>query len=74
MNQFGPRWVTIVGTSSHAIIVNAISVDLTPGGTTMSVLNPYDITTSFDSDPVDFHPPNNGMAYSQSFQQLASDF
>ena len=74
MNQYGPLWVTIVGTPSHAIIVKDINGDSTPEGTNMSILNPWDINANFDSDPIDFHPFNNGMAYSTSFQQLASDF
>jgi N-acetyl-anhydromuramyl-L-alanine amidase AmpD len=72
--RYGPLWVTTVGNPSHAIVVRGIHGDLTPDGTTISILNPWDTTTAFDSDVVDFHPPNQGRAYDQKFSDFASDF
>jgi V8-like Glu-specific endopeptidase len=74
LNDHGPLWVTTIGAPSHAIIVHGISGDLTPGGTTIHILNPWDINTSFDSDQVDFNPFNNGAAYSRAFNDFASEF
>jgi hypothetical protein len=70
----GPLWITTVGTPSHAIVVHGLTGDLTADGTTLLINNPWDTSTTFSSDPVDFDPPNNGIAYQQSFPALASDF
>jgi len=74
LDQFGPLWVTIQGNPSHAIIVSGIAGDLTPAGTFTHVLNPWDIGTRFDADPVDFHPANNGHEETYRFDQFASMF
>ncbi len=74
LSDYGPLWVTTIGAPSHAIIVHGISGDLTPGGTTVHILNPWDINTSFDADAVDFNPFNQGTAYSRPFDQFASEF
>lgn len=74
LNDYGPLWVTTVGAPSHAIIVSGLSGDLTPQGTTVSILNPWDTTQSFDSDEVDFHPFNPGRAYTQCFADFSADF
>ena len=74
LSTYGPLWVTTIGAPSHAIVVHGISGDLTPAGTTMSILNPWDVTQAFDNDPIEFHPFNPGRAYSQSFEAFASDF
>lgn len=74
LDQFGPLWVTIVGTPSHAIITSGITGDLTFEGATMSILNPWDTTINFDDDEIDFHPYNNGRSYISSFQGFANDF
>jgi hypothetical protein len=74
LSSYGPLWVTTIGAPSHAIIINGISGDLTPEGTTMSVLNPWDTTKNFDSDPVDFNPSNYGSKYTQPFQDFAAAF
>ena len=74
LEQHGPLWVTTIGSPSHAIIVSGISGDLTPEGTSVDILNPWDTSTSFSEDDVDFDPPNVGIAYSQSFTDFSSDF
>ncbi len=74
LSLYGPLWVTVVGAPSHAIIVNGISGDLTPAGTTMHILNPWDTTTNFSNDQIDFNPPNRGRQYSQRFEDFAADF
>ena len=74
LNQYGPLWITVVGAPSHAIVVKGIEGDLTPDGTTMYLLNPWDINTNFDGDPIGFNPPNNGLEYSQSFADFADSF
>lgn len=57
----GPLYVTIGGTPTHAIIVHGISGDGTPSGTRLDILNPWDITETFDDDPTVFTPPNEGV-------------
>jgi hypothetical protein len=70
----GPLWITTVGAPSHAIVLRGIFGDLTPDGTTMQINNPWDTSASFSADPIEFNPPNHGIAYEQSFANLASDF
>jgi hypothetical protein len=72
--QYGPLWITVVGAPSHAIVVKGIAGDLTPDGTTLDILNPWDLNTAFDGDEVDFNPPNNGLSYTQSFTDFADNF
>jgi hypothetical protein len=72
--SYGPLWVTTVGNPSHAIIVAGIHGDMTPDGTTVEVMNPWDTRVGFDADPIDFHPANEGYQYSQSFADFAADF
>lgn len=74
LRDYGPLWVTTIGAPSHAIIVSGIHGDLTEGGTTMHIVNPWDTTVHFSSDPIDFSPRNNGRAYTSSFRQFAGDF
>lgn len=74
LSTYGPLWVTIIGAPSHAIVVYGATGDLTPDGTQMLINNPWDTSTSFSSDPIDFDPPNNGISYQQSFSDLAADF
>lgn len=74
LRQYGPLWVTTVGAPSHAIIVHGITGDLTPSGTTVHVLNPWDTSTRFGPDPIDFTPPNRGIAYSRTFEVFAAEF
>jgi len=74
LKAYGPLWVTTVGAPSHAIIVTGLSGDLTPNGTTISILNPWDTTTTFSADEVDFAPFNAGRAYTQCFADFAADF
>ncbi len=72
--QYGPLWITVVGAPSHAIVVKGIEGDLTPDGTTVDILNPWNINTTFDDDPIDFNPPNDGLSYTQSFADFAANF
>lgn len=74
LDQFGPLWVTVQGNPSHAVVVAGIAGDLTPAGTFIHVLNPWDIATQFDADPIDFHPPNHGHEEIYSFDQFANMF
>ncbi len=74
LTSYGPLWVTTIGAPSHAIVVQGIRGDLTPDGTTIGILNPWDINTNFDNDEIDFHPANAGAAYSSSFNDFASEF
>lgn len=74
LSAYGPLWVTVVGAPSHAIIVKGIQGDLTPEGTTVDILNPWDINTAFDGDAIDFNPPNTGLSYTQSFADFTADF
>jgi Papain-like cysteine protease AvrRpt2 len=74
LGTYGPLWVTTVGAPSHAIVVRGLQGDLTPEGTRIEILNPWDISQSFSSDPIDFEPENNGMSYTSTFQDFAADF
>jgi hypothetical protein len=74
LDSYGPLWITTVGSPSHAIVVRGISGDMTSAGTTLSILNPWDVSTTFDNDEIDFHPANPGRQYSQSFADFAADF
>ena len=73
--EHGPLWVTTYGAPSHAIVVHGIHGDLTPDGTTVDVLDPWDYTKSYDSDPIDFNPPNSGLELPKmAFRDLQRDF
>jgi len=74
LDQFGPLWVTVQGNPSHAVVVAGIAGDLTPAGTFIRVLNPWDITTNFDADAIDFHPANKGHEESYRFDRFAGMF
>ena len=74
LSAHGPLWVTTIGADSHAVVVRGIEGDLTEQGTTIYVLNPWNINVGFDNDPVDFNPPNDGLSYSQTFAEFAGDF
>ncbi len=74
LKDLGPLWITTVGAPSHAIVVHGITGDLTVEGTTLLINNPWDVNTSFSDDPVDFDPRNDGVAYQQSYADLAAAF
>lgn len=74
LEQFGPLWVTVAGNPSHAIVVHGISGDLTPAGTHIRLLNPWDDRVKFDDDPIDFHPANQGHADTYRFEEFARLF
>jgi N-acetylmuramoyl-L-alanine amidase len=74
LRDYGPLWVTTTGRPSHAIIVRGIEGDLTEGGTTLHILNPWDTTERFSADPIDFSPANHGRAYTRPFRDFAGDF
>jgi hypothetical protein len=66
--------VTTIGVPSHAIIVGGITGDLTLAGTQVLINNPWDTSTNFTDDPVDFSPANIGIASQQTLADLASYF
>ena len=74
LSNYGPLWVTTIGAPSHAIVIRGIKGDMTTDGTRMLINNPWDTGTTFSSDEIDFAPANNGIAYEQSFPDLAADF
>ena len=74
LTTYGPLWITTIGAPSHAIVLRGLSGDLTAGGTTVQINNPWDTSATFSSDDVDFDPPNNGRAYQESFSDLADEF
>ena len=74
LDQFGPLWITIRGNPSHAVVVSGIAGDLTPAGTFIHVLNPWDVGTAFDADPIDFRPANHGHEETYPFEKFASMF
>jgi hypothetical protein len=75
LTKYGPLWVTIEGDPSHAVVVQGIHGDLTPEGTTIDILNPWDVKTNFDADPLVFNPANNGLAQNkQPFNDFARSF
>lgn len=53
--------------------MKGIEGDLTPDGTTVDILNPWNLNTAFD-DPIDFNPPNDGLSYTESFADFAANF
>ncbi|HSP70036.1 MAG TPA: N-acetylmuramoyl-L-alanine amidase [Bryobacteraceae bacterium] len=74
LEQFGPLWITVQGNPSHAVVVAGIHGDLTPGGTYIRVLNPWDDRVRFDRDEVDFHPVNQGHEETYTFANFSSMF
>jgi hypothetical protein len=74
LTDLGPLWITTIGAPSHAIIVRGLDGDLTPDGTQVMINNPWDTSTTFSDDAIDFSPPNAGRSYQQSFSDLAADF
>lgn len=76
LETYGPLWYTFIWDSggSHAMVLKGISGDLTPQGTFFDIQNPWDLHTTFDSDPVDFNPANNGCSESIEFLRYSSLF
>lgn len=74
LGTYGPLWITVIGAPSHAIIVNGIQGDLTPTGTTIEIRNPWNLSTAFSDDLIDFDPANTGLSYTESFQDFAAEF
>jgi hypothetical protein len=72
LTAHGPLWVTIVGNPSHAIVVHGLVGD--GENARVYILNPWDTNTHFDSDPVDFNPPNRGRSYTTFFRDFRNDF
>lgn len=74
LRDFGPLWVVIVG-MPHAVVVNGLRGNTDDANACqVRILNPWDTRVSFDDDPTEFHPANQGYADWLSFQQFASDF
>jgi V8-like Glu-specific endopeptidase len=74
LNQFGPLWVVIVG-APHAVVLAGIRGNLDDAAACeVKILNPWDVRVSFDSDPIDFNPPNHGYEAWLPFADFAADF
>jgi V8-like Glu-specific endopeptidase/N-acetyl-anhydromuramyl-L-alanine amidase AmpD/cell wall-associated NlpC family hydrolase len=74
LRELGPLWVVIVG-MPHAVVVSGIRGDLNnPASVQVRVLNPWDTRVTFDDDPVEFRPRNEGYADWLPFEQFARDF
>ncbi len=74
LNTFGPLWVVIVG-APHAVVVAGIRGNLDDAAATqVKILNPWDTRVAFDSDPIEFHPANNGYEDWLPFADFAADF
>jgi hypothetical protein len=74
LRTYGPLYVTIDGAPTHAIIVHGISGDGTDTGTIVQVHNPWDTTATFDTDPVEFRPPNTGRTQTLTIEALNQQF
>ena len=75
LRERGPLYVTVVGEpSSHAIVIHGIAGDETATGARVEVLDPWDISQTFDSDPTVFNPPNEGTAITLSVDELNRKF
>jgi len=74
LQEYGPLYVTIRGAPSHAIIVRGISGSLTPTGSQLDILNPWDINETFDDDPLEFNPPNQGAHLTMTVDELNERF
>lgn len=74
LQEYGPLYVTIQGTPSHAIVVRGISGDVTSTGSRVDILNPLDTDEIFDDHPTDFDPPNRGSHQTMSVDELNEAF
>ncbi|MBV8251383.1 MAG: hypothetical protein JO154_02150 [Chitinophaga sp.] len=76
LSEYGPLWFTFIWDSggSHAMVLRGISGDLTPEGTTFEIQNPWDVNATFDNDPVDFNPANEGCTQSVAFLSFSNLF
>lgn len=74
LGEYGPLYVTVDGAPTHAIVVRGIAGDGTAAGTSLELLNPWDTSTAFDSDPTEFHPPNTGLSTTMTVQDLNQRF
>lgn len=74
LRDFGPLWVVIVG-MPHAVVVSGLRGNTDdPARCEVKLLNPWDTRVTFDDDPTEFRPANQGYADWLPFQQFASDF
>jgi len=74
LRDFGPLWVVIVG-MPHAVVVSGLRGNTDDANACeVKLLNPWDTRVTFDDDPTEFHPANQGYADWLPFQQFASDF
>ena len=74
LDQFGPLWITLKGSPSHAVIVAGISGDLTPGNTSIHMLNSWDTRVRFDGDRIAFHPDNHGREETLTYDAFSREF
>ncbi|GAB5473901.1 MAG: hypothetical protein Mars2KO_20000 [Maribacter sp.] len=70
LDNYGPLYVTIEGTPSHAIIIHGITNETTETSSRLSILNPWNTEEEFDNDPTIFNPPNEGLRAVLSVQDL----
>jgi hypothetical protein len=64
--EFGPLWVAIGQDPIHAVVIYGIQGDLTSANTEILIHNPWNISATFDDNPIDFNPPNAGISTTQS--------
>ncbi|MDH3796123.1 MAG: DUF2272 domain-containing protein, partial [Flavobacteriaceae bacterium] len=71
IEQFGPLWIG-VGEDPylHAIVVYGIEGDLDSDNVILHIHDPWDTSTSFDEDPIDFNPENSGRTHTQSVENI----
>ena len=70
LSDYGPLYVTVDGEPTHAVVVRGMRGDGTSGGSEVDVLNPWDTNVTFDADPTEFHPANNGRQQTYSVDDL----
>ena len=71
LENFGPLWVaTGQDPVVHAVVVYGIEGNLANDEVQLHIHNPWDISTQFDSDPIDFNPPNEGITSTQNVEEI----
>jgi hypothetical protein len=74
LRKYGPLFVTITGSPTHAIVVRGIADGGPSDSPQIQILNPWDSRVSFDDDPVEFNPPNHGESLTLSIPHLNEVF
>lgn len=74
LREQGPLWVSIAGTP-YAVVIAGIRGDLDDAARCeVHVVNPWNLDTVFDQDPVQFHPANTGQRSWMPFAEFAAEF